>query len=389
MTSLHNDLRGRRVQAGLSQGELAGRAGISRQAFAAVESKKATPSTSVALRLARALNTTVENLFSLADDMPPVIEAELVGSSPLTGTGSDSGSPQQATLTPVGDRLLARPLAGSPPSGYGSAGYGAARYRLVAGDGVILSGGGRASRVMVQPFDQEEMQTPCVSLLGCDPSAGILEAGLRQRGVRLAWVEEGSYQALGGLSRGEAHIAGCHLRDESTGRYNHPWAQRMLPFDYTLIAYATWQQGLMVAAGNPKGITGIGHLGRPNITIVNRPSGSGSRNLLDRLLVSQGIPAESVHGYDRELRGHLEVAAAVASGLADAGVGVHAAASALGLDFLPLEEERYDLAIPNHFLDVPAVQILLDLLRTPTVQRKVETLAGYDIAEMGIPVSVN
>ena len=387
MTSLQNDLRRRRVQAGLSQQELAGRAEISRQAFAAVESGKATPSTSVALRLARALNTTVENLFSLANDLPPVMEAELAGSTPLSN-GNESDNPRRASLTPVGNRLLARPLTDSMSSGYGSA-----RYGLVAADGMILPrGGGRSNApntVMVQPFDQVEMQTPCVSLLGCDPSVGILETGLRQRGVRLAWVEEGSYQALGGLSRGEAHIAGCHLRDEATGLYNHPWAQRMLPFDHTLIAFATWQQGLMVAARNPKGITGIEHLDRADLSIVNRPSGSGSRNLLDRLLGAQGIPAESVQGYDRELGGHLEVAAAVASGLADAGIGVHAAASAMGLDFLPLEEERYDLVIPNHFLDVPAVQALLDLLRMPSVQRKVETLAGYDISGMGIPVSVN
>lgn len=389
MISLQNDLRRLRIQAGLSQQELAGRAGISRQAFAAVESGRSTPSTSVALRLARNLNTTVENLFSLADDMPPLIEAELAGSTPVYPGRGSSASPWRAALTPVGNRLFARPLAGSLSAGYGEVRYGSARYGLVPADGLILSGGGANPKVMVQPFDQVEMQTPCVTLLGCDPAVGILEAGLRQRGVRLAWVEEGSYQALGGLSRGEAHIAGCHLRDETTGRYNHPWAQRMLPFDYTLIAFATWQQGLMVAAGNPKRITGIEHLNRSGITIVNRPSGSGSRSLLDRLLASQGIPAESVQGYGRELGGHLEVAAAVASGLADAGIGVHAAASALGLDFLPLEEERYDLAIPNHFLDEPAVQSLLDLLRMPSVQRKVEALAGYDVAGMGTPVSVN
>ena len=388
MSSLRNDLRGHRIQAGLSQRELAERAGISRQAFAAVESGKATPATSVALRLARALNTTVENLFSLTDDMPPVVEAELVGSN-LGPSGGEMVPPRRATITPVGNRLFARPFGERPSGGSGSAGFGSARYGLVAADGVILSGGGGTSKVMVQPFDQVEMETPCVSLLGCDPSVGILEAGLRHRGVRLAWVEEGSYQALGGLSRGEAHIAGCHLRDEATGKYNHPWAQRMLPFNYTLIAFATWQQGLMVAGGNPKGITGIGHLDRPDITIVNRPAGSGSRGLLDRLLESNGIAPGSVQGYGRELRGHLEVAAAVATGLADAGIGVHAAASALGLDFLRLEEESYDLAIPDHFLNEPAIQILLDLLRMPAVQRKVETLAGYDISGMGIPVSVN
>ncbi len=381
MISLQNNLRGYRIQAGWSQQELAGRAGISRQAFAAVESGKATPSTSVALRLARALNTTVEDLFSLEDGLPPPMEAEVVGlvAVPENVGVDDAGGPQRASLTPVGNRLLARPLSQS----------NSVRYGLVAADGVILPPQRDPGKVLVQPFDRDDIEAPCVSLLGCDPSVGILEAGLRQRGVRLAWVEESSYQALGGLERGEAHVAGCHLRDEETGQYNHPWAQRMLSFSHTLIAFATWRQGLMVSRGNPKGITGIEHLDRPGINIVNRPSGSGSRSLLDRLLTSEGIPAKSVLGYGRELGGHMEVAAAVASGLADAGIGVHAAASALGLDFLPLEEERYDLVIPDHFLNEPAVQILLDLLRRPSVRRKVETLAGYDAAGMGIPVSVN
>ena len=183
MSSLQNDLRGHRVQAGLSQQELAERAGISRQAFAAVESGKATPATSVALRLARALNTTVQNLFSLADDMPPVVEAELAGSTPESSVG-EKGSPRRATITPVGSRLFARPFDEPASGGFASTGYGSARYGLVAADGVILSGAGGTSKVMVQPFDQAEMQTPCVSLLGCDPSVGILEAGLSSNRIQ-------------------------------------------------------------------------------------------------------------------------------------------------------------------------------------------------------------
>ena len=376
--SLENDLRARRVLAGLSQQELAARSGISRQAFAALEAGKSSPSTVVALRLARALGATVETLFSLVDDLPQVMEAELIG--PTTGSDPGGGShvARRTSLTRVGDRMLARPLTDLM----------SARYGLVAADGVILSGGG-PNKVTVQPFDQGELETPCVSLLGCDPSVGVLEAGLRQRGVRLAWVEESSYEALAGLSRGETHIAGCHLRDDSTGQYNHPWARRVLPFPYTLIAFATWQQGLMLSPGNPKGIAGIQHLDRPDVAIVNRPPGSGSRGLLDRLLASSGVPTASVRGYGREMRGHLDIAAAVASNQADAGIGVQAAASALGLDFIPLEEERYDLAVPDHFLNEPAVQSLLELLRMPSVRRKVETLPGYDASGMGLPVSAN
>ncbi|HIM50062.1 MAG TPA: XRE family transcriptional regulator, partial [Dehalococcoidia bacterium] len=114
---------------------------------------------------------------------------------------------------------------------------------------------------------------------------------------------------------------------------------------------------------------------------------SGSRSLLDRLLLRGGVPSAAVTGYNREAGGHLSVASTVASGQADAGVGVQAAATALGLGFVPLEEERYDLVIPNHFLNHSGVQVLLDLLRQPGLRRRVETLGGYDVSAMGIPVS--
>ena len=381
--SLKNSLRSQRVKAGLSQQDLAQRAGISRQAYASLELGKSTPSTLVGLRLARGLNTTVEALFTLADEPPQVVRAELVPTEGSPEVPLSAQSTQRVRLMPVGNRLLARPLSDSM----------GARYGLVEADGVILPGTKTASesptRVEVRPFDPGEVRMPCLSLLGCDPAMALLETGFRQRGVRFVWQAESSYQALASLSRGEAHVAGCHLRDNATGRYNVSWAKRLLPFPYTLVAFATWQQGMIVSRGNPKGISDPGHLARTDVIIVNRPRGSGSRDLLDRVLDSQGIAPHQVLGYQRELQGHLEVAAAVASGLADAGVGVQAAASALGLDFISLEEERYDLVIPNHFLDTPGVQALLDLLILPGLSRRIETLAGYDVSGMGTPVSVS
>ena len=117
--------------------------------------------------------------------------------------------------------------------------------------------------------------------------------------------------------------------------------------------------------------------------------GSGSRDLLDRVLLKANVPIEKIEGYEREEWGHLAVAAAVASRSADVGIGVKAAAVAMGLDFLPLEEERYDLVIPNHFLDDSPVQILLDLLRQPVLHRRIESLGGYDASDMGIQQSSN
>ena len=143
----------------------------------------------------------------------------------------------------------------------------------------------------------------------------------------------------------------------------------------------------MVATGNPKGIAGIDHLARPDLTFVNREQGSGSRALLDRLISKAGVPTESISGYDRVALGHLAVADFIASGLADAGIGVKAAAETRSLDFVPLGEERYDLAIPDHFLHLPMVQSFIDLLRLPSARRQIETLGGYDVQPMGLPAT--
>ena len=368
-----------RLAAGLSQQELARLAGISRQAYSALESGSANPSTQVALRLARALGTTVDSLFSLAEDVHEELQAELIGGDIPRVTPIEPEYPSRVQVVQVGDRLLVRSLSGA----------WATRQTLVDAEGLMLSGAGPGNRVLVQPYDAREIAAPSLCLMGCDPAGALLEQGLRRQGVRLVWSEEGSHQALAGLARGEAHVAGCHLKDDATGRYNLSWVGRLVPFPCTLVTFAAWQQGLMVAPGNPKGIYSTADLARPEVKIVNRQLGSGSRALLDRLLEEYGIPHGAVGGYQQEVRGHLAVASAIASGLADAGIGVAAAAGATGLGFVPLEEERYDLVIPNHFLDEPGVRVLLDLLRQPVLQRRVESLGGYDVSTMGLTVSDN
>ncbi len=373
---LSNNLKAYRRSVGLSQQVLAGRAGISRQAYANLESGKAGPSTEAALRLARALGATVEALFSLAEETPGVVQAELVGAPERDRPPRPAAGSRRARLVRVGSRLLARPLAGPA----------AARYSLVDAEGVILSTSRGGKRVNVQPFDEDEVEVPALVMLGCDPAAALLGPGLGRYGVNLVWAEEGSSQALAGLARGEAHVAGCHLKDEETGLYNISWVRRLVPFACTLVTFAAWRQGLIVAAGNPKGIRSVEDLARLDVTMVNRESGSGSRSLLDRQLQRLGIPSAMLTGYHQEAGGHLAVARAVSSGLVDAGIGVQAAAGALGLDFVLLEEERYDLVIPNHLINEPGVQALLDLLRRPGLRRRVETLGGYDVSSMGVPV---
>ena len=373
---LLNNLKPTRTRAGLTQGELDGQAGISRQAYSALESGSANPSTEVALRLAQALKERVESLFFLPEQTPVAIEAELV--TDTTSETLHSDTTQRARLFRVGQRMLARPLTGA----------GNSRHAVVAAEGLIVAAGGTQGRVTVQPFDPEEVESPTLAMLGCDPAVGLLESGLRSRGVALVAGEESSSQALMGLARGEAHVAGCHLLDEATGTYNDTWVRQLVPFPCVLVTFASWQQGLILAYGNPKQLNGVADLANPGVKLVNRQAGSGSRALLDRALAAAGIPADLVDGYEREERGHLAVAAAVASGNADVGIGVKAAAVAMGLDFLPLEEERYDLVIPEHFLSDGPVQVLLDLLRRPVLHRRVESLGGYDTSNMGIQSSV-
>jgi putative molybdopterin biosynthesis protein len=154
-----------------------------------------------------------------------------------------------------------------------------------------------------------------------------------------------------------------------------------------LVGFAVWDQGLMVAPGNPRQIHDVGDLARPDVSLVNREPGTGARVLLDLALARAEIPTCSVRGYDRLAAGHLAVAEAVRAGLADVGVGVRAAAVAAGLDFMSLGEERYDLVIPQHFLDLPTVASLLDVLRRPALRRQIESLGGYDVAPMGLPAT--
>ena len=241
-------------------------------------------------------------------------------------------------------------------------------------------------RVLVEPWGPATPSKRTLVAVGCDPAAAVVSAYLQGRGVELRWFEQDSRSALEQLALGHAHVAGCHLLDEATGTYNSPWAQRLLPFPATVVTFAVWHQGLMVAPGNPKHVRGVEDLARPGTFMVNRELGSGSRALLDRALEQAGVPTQELAGYNREAPGHLMVAQVVAMGLADAGIGVKAAALAAGLEFIPLDQERYDLVIPDHFLDLDPVQELLAALRRPELRRQVESLGGYDTTNMGSPL---
>ena len=364
-------LRSARLQAGLSQGELAAQAGITRQAISAIEGGKAVPTTAVALRLARALGRRVEDVFRLVDELPRV-EAELLG-----GT-EPIGDRVRVQVAEIGGRLIARPLAGAD----------GVTLALTRANGIARRPG-RGRRATVELFGDPERLGNTVVMVGCDPAMGLLADHLRRRHptMELAWQGGNSLSALEAVARGEAHLAGSHLLDPVSGEYNAPFARRLLGPDVRLVTFSLWEQGFIVRPENPKRISTVADLPRPGTRIVNREPGSGARALLESELARAAIAPQRVAGYDAVVRSHLAAAEAVAAGLADVAVGVRAAAQALGLAFLPLARERYDLAIPARFFELAPVQALLETLTSPLFRLEVEALGGYDVSPMGEQVA--
>ena len=370
MSALESNLKSTRISAGLSQSELARRAGVSRQAYLAIESGKSVPSTEVSLRLARVLGCSVESLFSLPPDEEGTVTAE------LASTSESSSLPSRVQLFGVGGRLFARPLSGRNSTS----------YTMTPADGIALgepTDEGVSVRLLA-PLEEADT----LVLAGGDPAIPFLSRDLALRKFRMVRLGEDSNTALAYLSGGMAHVAGCHLFDEDSGQYNVAWVRRRAPFPCSVVTFAIREQGLIVAAGNPKGVSGVDDLSRPDISFINREEGSGSRDLMDRLVGRAGLGGKMIKGYERTVEGHLAVADAVAIGLADAGIGVRSAAEARGLDFVSLGQERYDFVIPNHFIDLPMVQAFIETLKQPYPRRQVEALGGYDVSPMGEPVTV-
>ncbi len=217
-----------------------------------------------------------------------------------------------------------------------------------------------------------------------DITLDLMAQYLARSDRRLTSANVGSQGGLVALKRGEAHLAGSHLLDTETGDYNLSSIRQYLPgVAVKVVTLVGRQQGLIVLKGNPKGIRSLEDLVQPEVTFINRQRGAGTRVLLDYQLVLLGLDSRSIHGYNQEEYTHLAVAAAVASGRADCGLGIAAAAQALDLDFVPLFQERYDLVIPSQYYADQLLAPLLDLLHEPAFRQAVAGLPGYDVSPMG------
>ena len=264
---------------------------------------------------------------------------------------------------------------------------------LVRADGFLRipsmsEGLGAGTEVDVEMLRKKSEIDNTIVCIGSHDNALDLLANILKKNhpkFSLSSAHAGSMGGLMALKKGEAHIAGTHLLDEKTGQYNISYINRILGSrKIVLINLVYRQQGLMVLKGNPKNISGFKDLTRDDVCFINRQSGAGTRLLTDKYLKENKILPEDIKGYEREEYTHMGIASAVLTGIADTGIGILAAANALGLDFIPLANERYDLAIPAEYVESVTISALLDIIRTDKEFRdSVVKLGGYDISDMG------
>ncbi len=213
--------------------------------------------------------------------------------------------------------------------------------------------------------------------------------GILYQDARLTTSFVGSLAGLMALENRDADIAGSHLIDNDSGEFNVPFIKRLMPSETVVLMNLVQRiQGLMVAPGNPKHVAGIGDLKRPGITFVNRQKGSGTRMLLDYQLMSLGILPSEIDGYEREENTHIAVATIVAQGQADVALGAQSAADVVGLDFIPLVKERYDLVSLQETFEQPNMQRIKEVLCNDGFRRMISSMPGYDLSETGSTITV-
>lgn len=360
-----NRIRNARSARQISQAELARRADISRQALGAIETGVYQPSVSVALKLARELGDTVESLFGERS----FAEVDAVMAHKREAAAAGLGT--RVALGRVGGRVVAVPCF-------------AGQRTLAPAAGTVERING--SRAAVESFRSAVEIDSTLLIAGCDPAVSILGDWISRHHapVSVASFGRGSGQALEALGAGEVHAAGAHLRHRKSGEYNIDAARKVLKRRRTmLVSFARWELGLATAPKNPRGIRGFQDLSRKGLRIVNRERGAGARNALDEAIRDLDLDAKAIAGYDIELTGHLEVAEAIAAGRADAGVTIRVAADAYGLGFVPIREERYDLAIPEREMSSTPVRAMMESLTSARFAREIATLCGYDTSSMG------
>ena len=353
-------VRARRLDAGLSQRELANQVGVSRQALVAIEAGRQVPATSLALQIARVLRCAVEDLFTVG--RPPNLDADW--------SGPPAPAQTRLAVGRVDGRWVAHPLRADD------------RPADAMSIGLCRSSGA----VVMQPLEDIAALERNVLVAGCAPLLGILaeRLGRHYNDARGTWIRANSQRALDLLQQRRVHIAGLHLADAADPDAHTRAAQRLFPEQRSsVINLARWRQGLVVAKGNPLRITEGADLLRPDLKCAHREAGSGAHRVLERIMRSARCPTVESENRGPVAVDHAGVARFVRWNIADVGVAIESVAIAEDLDFIPLTEERFDLIVPEARLALPSVARFVDLLGRSTFRTEAAGLPGYDLAQAG------
>ncbi len=366
---IQNTLSLLRTRRGISAARLASEVGVSRQTVYAIEAGTYVPNTAVSLKMARVLEVQVEEIFQLEvpeDDGVKKLEVTLLSDPNELQIG------QSLRLCKVSNKVVAVP----PEPGL---------WGLPAADAALESFHDRSKQSALVRITRANWDGANRLLIaGCDPSASLLEHSMQRLGFNLMVSYQNSSRSLELLKQGLVHIAGTHLVEKSSGEFNLARVRSVFGNSaVSVFSYAFWEEGIVVATGNPKRIASIADLARTGIRIVNREPGAGCRYLLDSLLHDSGIAANRVLGYDQVVRGHLPAARMVHSGEVDCCISTRAVAQALGLGFVSLVRRPYHLVIRRSSLKLPAVQAFLELLGRTDFRREIEASTGYDMHSAG------
>lgn len=288
----------------------------------------------------------------------------------------------------VGGKLMASPL---------NRGSGVVSSFMKA-DGLLtvpqgVEGYEAGAQVPVRLLSREEKLKNTLVVIGShdpllDELANLIH--LENNNVYMSSAHVGSMGGIMAVRRGEAHAAGCHLLDTESGEYNRAFIKKYFPNGgVKLLRCVGRQQGLMLQKGNPLGIEKFADIARPGLRYVNRQKGSGTRILTDYLCKKEGLNPDDIYGYEREELTHTSVAAQLASGSADAGMGIYSAAKLYELDFLPVCIEEYDLLIPDHAWDSPMLRQMIATLQSPVFREKILSMGGYTLDNPGEIISID
>lgn len=355
------NVKAMRQAKGITQSQLAELAGVKRQAIYDIETGKYTPNTALALRLAKFLNCTVEDIF---------VE-EVGGEESVNLVDAVAAETMRVAMARIRGRLMAYPLTG--------------RRLLLEGfepaDGVMTSRTGSA-RLLAPASSLDQT----LILFGCDPAFSILGTHTMRQAphVRVHCLFASSRNALGKLASGQAHLAGTHMHSTPDEDGNVKLTRTCMgDTPVTVLAFSHIEEGLMVAPGNPKGLRSVADLAEGRARLVNREPGAALRSLLDEHLRRHGVPGSAVTGYDQEVTTHSASALNVLYERADAALGFRAIAESYGLDFIPVDTVRCDLVVPRDLSGLPELGFLLDTLQTRKMREDLRSLPGYDAIETG------